>query len=142
MNWIQWDSSQSSKSISALSGASLCHFSIEMRLIKTLRNNFESATSNDQLNVATDQSKMVCPVTKKESLLKSPDLMSTREEIIINAAKYVKAAKAQRALAAEKMELLKENPNVKTIVVDYCQNLSIPHLGGEQPGETYYYSPI
>jgi len=27
-------------------------------------------------------------------------------------------------------------------VCDYCQNLGIPHFGGEQPGNTYYYSPL
>jgi hypothetical protein len=27
-------------------------------------------------------------------------------------------------------------------VCDYCQNLGIPHFGGEQPGDTYYYSPL
>ena len=32
--------------------------------------------------------------------------------------------------------------NVVTLVVDYCQNLDLPHLGGEQPGDTYYLSPI
>ena len=26
--------------------------------------------------------------------------------------------------------------------MDYCQNLDLPHLGGEQPGDTYYYSPV
>ena len=25
---------------------------------------------------------------------------------------------------------------------DYCQNLDLPHFGCEQPGETYYYSPL
>jgi len=27
-------------------------------------------------------------------------------------------------------------------VVDYAQNLGLPHFGGEQPGDTYYYSPL
>ena len=26
--------------------------------------------------------------------------------------------------------------------MDYCQNLELPHVGGEQVGDTYYYSPI
>ena len=25
---------------------------------------------------------------------------------------------------------------------DYCQNMDLPHFGSEQPGETYYYSPL
>jgi hypothetical protein len=28
------------------------------------------------------------------------------------------------------------------LVADYCQNLSLPHFGSEQPGDTYYYSPL
>ena len=28
------------------------------------------------------------------------------------------------------------------LVADYCQNLSIPHFGSEQPGDTYYFSPL
>ena len=27
-------------------------------------------------------------------------------------------------------------------VGDYCQNLDMPHFGGEQPGDTYYFSPL
>ena len=29
-----------------------------------------------------------------------------------------------------------------TFVGDYCQNMGLPHFGNEQPGETYYYSPL
>ena len=28
------------------------------------------------------------------------------------------------------------------LVADYSQNLGLPHFGGEQPGDTYYYSPL
>jgi hypothetical protein len=28
------------------------------------------------------------------------------------------------------------------LVGDYCQNLSLPYFGGEQPGDTYYFSPL
>ena len=28
------------------------------------------------------------------------------------------------------------------IVADYAQNLGAPHFGGEQPGDSYYYSPL
>ena len=27
-------------------------------------------------------------------------------------------------------------------VCDYAQKLDLPHFGGEQPGEVYYYSPL
>ena len=29
-----------------------------------------------------------------------------------------------------------------TLVMDYYQNFDLPHLGGEQPGCTYHYSPV
>ena len=29
-----------------------------------------------------------------------------------------------------------------TFIADYSQNLDLPHFGGEQPGETFYYSPL
>ena len=29
-----------------------------------------------------------------------------------------------------------------TFCGDYCQNMDLPHFGSEQPGETYYYSPL
>jgi hypothetical protein len=29
-----------------------------------------------------------------------------------------------------------------TFVADYCQNMGLPHFGLEQPGETYYMSPL
>ena len=67
----------------------------------------------------------------------------------MSAAKHVKAARSQKLLAQEKIESAKsacqqsaEKSNIITLVVDYCQNLDLPHLGGEQPGDTYYLSPI
>jgi hypothetical protein len=27
-------------------------------------------------------------------------------------------------------------------VADYCQKLPLPHFGGEQPGDMYYFSPL
>ena len=33
-------------------------------------------------------------------------------------------------------------PTSFCLVVDYAQNLGLPHFGGEQPGDTYYYSPL
>ena len=114
-------------------------------MTKSLRYNFETVIEDERNNEGeSDETTMVCPVTKKPSILKNPDLESSREEIILEAAKHVKAARAQRALASQKMEKAEtsEDRKVITLVIDYCQNLSVPHLGGEQPGDTYYYSPI
>jgi hypothetical protein len=34
------------------------------------------------------------------------------------------------------------NAELTSCIADFCQNLSVPYFGGEQPGETYYYSPL
>jgi hypothetical protein len=53
-----------------------------------------------------------------------------------------------RALAQKKSLEAKEDVNKPhserrhCFVMDYSQNLDIPHFGDEQPGETYYYSPL
>ena len=65
------------------------------------------------------------------------------EELILKAAHHVKMAKIQRDVYNEKKALAKANPNeVRTYTIDYAQNTYMPHLGDEQPGETYYYSPV
>ena len=108
------------------------------------------ATRNNQL-LPDAQIELICPETNEVSLLKKPadEEEIERENIILAAAKHVKAARSQKLLANEKIESAKAshqqspgNSNTITLVVDYCQNLDLPHLGGEQPGGTYYYSPI
>ena len=72
------------------------------------------------------------------------------EQLILGAAKHVKMAIAQKTLASEKIKAAVESESnnhrfrnkVATIVMDYCQNLDLPHVGEEQVGETYFYSPI
>ena len=58
------------------------------------------------------------------------------------AVKHVKAARSQKLLAKAKFEAAYHTTGVETSkrtitsVIDYCQNLDLPHLGGEQPGDT------
>ena len=63
--------------------------------------------------------------------------------------RHVLSAKSQRELANSKKQLAKldsykpkSEPKIVTIKIDYSQNLYLPHLGDEQPGDCYYYSPI
>ena len=55
--------------------------------------------------------------------------------LILATATHVKAAVSQKELAAEKIEQAKEtlrypyNEKVVTLVMDYCQNLELPHVG-------------
>ena len=65
------------------------------------------------------------------------------------ASKHIEAARAQKELAQIKVDAAEESMNKSnppkrtvTLVMDFCQNLHLPHLGGEQPGDTYYYSPV
>ena len=37
---------------------------------------------------------------------------------------------------------LRTEPKIVTITIEYFQNLDLPHLGYDQPGDFYYYSPI
>ena len=78
----------------------------------------------------------------QELLQNEDETEEYRENIVIAAAAHVKSARSQKDLAAKKIELAKENTDVITLVIDYCQNIDLPHVGQEQPGDTYYYSPI
>ena len=63
---------------------------------------------------------------------------------------HVKAFMDQRKYVKEKALEAKEDllneidwPERRyTFCGDYCQNMDLPHFGSEQPGETYYYSPL
>lgn len=65
-----------------------------------------------------------------------------REDLILKAGLHVKRAKAQRDYYNSIQEGLEVNDQDDAIVVDYCQNLQYPHLAAEQPGKTYYLSPL
>jgi len=65
------------------------------------------------------------------------------EELILEAGKHVMMAQKQRELYNQKKQLAQEEPTkCRTYTVDYAQNTLMPHFGDEQPGETYYYSPV
>jgi hypothetical protein len=76
--------------------------------------------------------------------------MEEREARIIKAHKHVAHAKKQRELLNLKVQEARDDAALKVphrlrrycLVADYCQNMALPHFGGEQPGETYYYSPL
>lgn len=71
------------------------------------------------------------------------------EDMISQASAHVNAARAMRAYVNEMAAKAKQDRenNVRhskrqyTIVMDYAQNLDLPHFGNEQPSETYYYTP-
>jgi hypothetical protein len=70
------------------------------------------------------------------------------ENQVLKISLHVQSARKMRALAQEKSHEAKEDatkPHSERrhcFVMDYSQNLGLPHFGDEQPGETYSYSPL
>ena len=70
--------------------------------------------------------------------------------MLLKAAVHIKMARAQRALYQAKVQLAVDSAiagknhseMVYTFVVDYGQNMELPTYRREQPGVTYYYSPL
>ncbi len=53
--------------------------------------------------------------------------------------------KIEEAKASNSEDLITPTPQVdliQTFIIDYCQNLNLPHLGAAQPGDAYFYSPL
>ena len=73
-----------------------------------------------------------------------------RELMLLEAAEHIKMARAQRALyqakvanaVADATEGKDHTVRRYTFVVDYDQNMELPVYNKEQPGITYYYSPL
>ena len=76
------------------------------------------------------------------------ELKETRETLVLQAAKHVVMARKQRQVFIEKKEEafntrdLPRDQRKYCFVADYAQNCCIPSFSGDQPGETYYYSPL
>ena len=93
---------------------------------------------------------LFCPESHEESLLEKGfgNMQETHNNVVMLASKHVTAAKAQKRLAQIKVDKAIESVdaspenNTVTLVLDYCQNLDLPHLGGEQPSDTYYFSSV
>jgi hypothetical protein len=70
------------------------------------------------------------------------------EALILRVANHVKMAQEQRLLYQQKRQAAldtvdnKPSERILTFVGDYTQNLYIPNFASEQPGETYYFSPL
>jgi len=73
-----------------------------------------------------------------------------RELMLLEAAIHIKMARAQRALYRAKVAQAVQDATaekdhsekVYTFVVDYGQNMELPSYNSEQPGCTYYFSPL
>jgi hypothetical protein len=71
-----------------------------------------------------------------------------QEQLVLEAAKHVEMARAQRQLfVAKKLEAkakvnLPQEERTYTYVCDFTQNMYLPNFAAEQPGATYYFSPL
>ena len=80
------------------------------------------------------------------------DCNDLEENIILQTAIHVKHAHTQRQLANNKVKSatftndkankVPHQDKVQTIIMDYCQNLNLPHLCEDQPRDAYYFSPL
>ena len=69
--------------------------------------------------------------------------MEEQEQELLEAARHVRMARVQRKRFQDHIAMARLNPlEVKTLVVDYGQNMQLPWFGANQPGSTYYYTPL
>ena len=89
-------------------------------------------------------------LTPDEVLQLDDSDLAEHEQIVIDAAKHVMMAWKQRLLFIKKKEdakrdarkKVKQDERVYTFVADFAQNMYLPNFSAEQPGSTYYYSPL
>ena len=80
----------------------------------------------------------------------STTVQEEREILLLECALHIKMARAQRCLYQVKIELAMRDARLGTVhskrtytfVVDFGQNMELPVFNKQQPGCTYYYSPL
>jgi hypothetical protein len=78
----------------------------------------------------------------------SDKVAEEKEQMMLEAAEHIKMARAQRQLYQEKVEKARRTvekvhlEQTYAFVVEYGQNMELPIFNSEQPGATYYYSPM
>ena len=75
-------------------------------------------------------------------------VVEEREVMVIEATEHLRMSRAQRKLYQEKVDKARRTVDkghaerTYTFVVDYGQNMELPVFNKQQPGCTYYYSPM
>ena len=90
--------------------------------------------------------------TELEEEEETPDDVDMRdqEQIITKAAWHVEMARKQREYFNSKKEMARQHRQRKLpqeersycFVADFAQNMNMPNFSAEQPGATYYFSPL
>jgi hypothetical protein len=107
-------------------------------------------SSSDDTNDAEVDERRTTPVDLDKADAASNEAQEEKELMLMQAAKHVEMARAQRALyqakvadaVADAKEGKEHTERRYTFVVDYGQNMELPSYKDEQPGITYYYSPL
>lgn len=104
----------------------------------------ESANNKDSHSSEEEEDDEQEELTEEQRLA---DILAS-EQLILDAAEHVGMAKTQRDFVNEKKaEAFADKDKINSdrtycFTADYCQNLYVPNFAGEQPGETYYISPV
>jgi hypothetical protein len=106
--------------------------------------------TGEENDVDEDDDEVQGPPVAEDDANEDEDLaaMVNGEEMVMNAARHVEMAQQQRSLYQRKRQAaintaaLPPEERVLCYVADYAQNMYIPNFAGEQPGATYYYSPM
>lgn len=108
-----------------------------------MSNDLDTSDANNPLEVEEAADKTSAPNNVRVDV-------NPREAAILEASIHINDAIAQRKFVAQ-MHLLAKNgqknnlpPSERTFLFffDYAQNVECPFFGQEQPGETYYFSPL
>jgi hypothetical protein len=98
-----------------------------------------SKKSENETRIGDDDTSLVEDLQEKEF---------PEEYLWFRANDHAMKTQAQRQLVKDREREAKESKEFPheersyCLVRDYCQNLSLLYFGGEQPGDTYYFSPL
>ncbi len=101
---------------------------------------------DDSDEESSDDEAVACPLPAGADIFN----LDEREKQILEAAEHVQLAKAQRELFNSYIGIAREDATNKVPhsertymrIGDYCQKMEMPYFGAEQPGDTYYMSPL
>jgi hypothetical protein len=130
----------------------LAQHSVRQHICEDVSDRDVSDSDDDSSSDDNDAEVAECRMTVDLSLADaaSNEAQEERELMLMQAAKHVEMARAQRALYQAKVaDAVADATAGKdhaarryTFVVDYGQNMELPVYNNEQPGITYYNSPL
>jgi len=116
----------------------------------TTANKADNDDDNDGDRAATTTEEMPAPISIDQPESAATEVEEAREQLLLDATKHVKMAREQSALhQAHVAEAVCDATDGKShykqrysLVVDYGQNMQVPIFNNEQPGSTYFFSPL